>query len=95
MFPKVPATAMLERLGINAVAFAPIQLNLIWRETMVSDVGVDGHLEFVDERNSATGRTVGVQVNVVSPTSIPWMPMVGDFEQTRNTQIIGSTIRYL
>jgi len=36
--------------------------NMIWRETLVADVGIDGHFEFVDAAGFATGQQVGVQV---------------------------------
>jgi hypothetical protein len=35
---------------------------MIWRETLIADVGIDGHFEFVDAAGSATGQQVGVQV---------------------------------
>jgi len=61
-FPKAPRTLSQERLGIAAVAVAAAKMNLIWRETPAADVGVDGHLEFLDGADRATGRLVGVQV---------------------------------
>ncbi len=60
--PKAPPTLAQERLGIAAVALVAAKKNLIWRESPAADVGVDGHLEFVDAANRATGRLVGVQV---------------------------------
>lgn len=37
-------------------------MNLVWRETPSTDVGVDGQIEFVNERGEATGQIVAVQV---------------------------------
>jgi len=61
-FPQAPATLMQERVGVAAVALAAAKMNLIWRETSASDVGVDGHIEFVDADGRATGRLIGVQI---------------------------------
>ena len=60
MFPKAPS--IQERYGINAVAKAAADMGVIWRETLIGDVGIDGHLEFVTADGSVTGRTVAVQV---------------------------------
>jgi Domain of unknown function (DUF4365) len=62
MFPKAPPNLAQERLGITAVALAAARLGLIWRETLSVDVGIDGHLEFVDADGHATGQLVAVQV---------------------------------
>jgi len=51
-----------ERLGVNAVAGAAAKMGIIWRETPMVDVGIDGQLEFVDSADQATGRTVALQV---------------------------------
>jgi hypothetical protein len=51
-----------ERLGIAAVQSYAAQQRHIWRETGTGDVGVDGHLEFVNRDGFATSRIVAVQV---------------------------------
>jgi len=61
-FPKAGANYAQERLGIAAIQTYAAQRRQIWRETGTGDVGVDGHLEFVDQDGFATGRIVAVQV---------------------------------
>lgn len=60
--PKVGATSSRERLGIAAVQTYAARRNQIWREIDVSDVGIDGNLEFVDANGHATGRMVALQI---------------------------------
>jgi hypothetical protein len=60
--PKVKNTHIQERRGIAAVQAYAARQGQIWREIGVSDVGIDGQLEFVDAQGFATGRTVAVQV---------------------------------
>jgi hypothetical protein len=62
IYPKVPAQHFQERAGVNAVAMAAGQMNLIWRETPVGDVGVDGQLEYVTSSGQASGRIAAVQI---------------------------------
>ena len=38
---------------------------LIWRETLAAEVGIDGHLEFVDAEGHATGQLVPAQVKIL------------------------------
>jgi hypothetical protein len=60
--PKAGTTYANERLGVAAVqAYAALQQQ-IWRETGTGDVGIDGHLEFVNADGFATGRLVAAQV---------------------------------
>ena len=61
-FPKAGASYAQERLGIAAIQTYAAQHRQIWRETGTGDVGVDGHLEFVNQEGFATGRLVAVQV---------------------------------
>lgn len=61
-FPKAGVNYAQERLGIAAIQSYAAQRRQIWRETGTGDVGVDGHLEFVDQNGFATGRIVAVQV---------------------------------
>lgn len=60
--PKYKPTSSMERLGVNAVAESIARLGLIWRETPMSDVGVDGQIEYVDKDGYATGRIIAVQI---------------------------------
>jgi hypothetical protein len=60
--PKVPLTQYQERIGINIVAETLARLNLVWRETPSTDVGIDGQIEFVNETGEATGQIIAVQV---------------------------------
>ncbi len=59
--PGVSDKFFTERAGVNAVAAIVNDLRCIWRETPNADVGIDGQIEFVDERG-ATGQLVAVQV---------------------------------
>jgi len=61
-FPEYQTTNATERLGVNAVAEAIARLGLIWRETPMADVGIDGQIEYVDKEGFATGRIVAVQI---------------------------------
>ena len=60
--PQVPAQFFQERAGVNAVAMAAGQMNLVWRETPVGDVGIDGQLEYVTASGQASGRIAAVQI---------------------------------
>lgn len=51
-----------ERKGIAAVQARVAELEQIWRETSTGDFGIDGHIEFIDEKSEPTGLMVGVQV---------------------------------
>jgi hypothetical protein len=60
--PKVPPTQHQERIGINIVAETLARINLVWRETPSTDVGIDGQIEFINDSGEATGQIVAVQV---------------------------------
>lgn len=62
LFPKVDVAFSQERLGINAVAAFAAAANLIWRENNIKDVGIDGHLEYVNASGMATGRVIALQI---------------------------------
>lgn len=75
--PKPGSNYAQERLGIAAVQSYAAQRKQIWRETGTGDVGIDGHLEFVNADGFATGRLVAVQVKsgpsyFASPSSGGW-----------------------
>jgi hypothetical protein len=60
--PQAPANFLEERRGVVAVATFALDVGLIWRETPVADVGIDGQLEYLDANGRATGRLIAVQV---------------------------------
>ena len=51
-----------ERNGILAFSMEVNKLGLIWRETPMVDVGIDGQIELVDDDGNATGRILAVQI---------------------------------
>lgn len=61
-FPSAPAHFQTERAGVIAVATEINRLGLIWRETPLTDVGIDGQIEFVNDAGQATGQLLAVQV---------------------------------
>lgn len=60
--PGVPNTVFTERAGVLHLAMLVNHARCLWRETPMHDVGIDGHIEYVDAKGQATGRTVAVQV---------------------------------
>jgi hypothetical protein len=61
--PRVPETAITERLGVHAVVGVVLAAGCIWRETILQDVGIDGQIEYVAEQSRvATGRIVAAQI---------------------------------
>jgi hypothetical protein len=61
--PKVPETAITERLGVHAVVGVVLAAGCIWRETVLQDVGIDGQIEYVAEQSRvATGRIIAAQI---------------------------------
>ena len=54
-------TAVTERGGVNAVEAACLDLNLIWRDLLQEDVGVDGTIE-IAIGDFPSGKLVGAQV---------------------------------
>jgi hypothetical protein len=70
MFPKAPQTLRHERVGVAALARAAADINVIWRETSTADVGVDGHLEFIDaagQSNGAIARSPSEERPIILP----------------------------
>jgi hypothetical protein len=61
-FPSAPQNFQQERAGILAVAAEINRLGLIWRETPMADVGIDGQIEMVSADGAATGQLLAVQV---------------------------------
>lgn len=60
--PRAPQNLLQERAGILAVATEINRLGLIWRETVMVDVGIDGQIEFVNEAGEALGHLAAAQV---------------------------------
>lgn len=60
--PKATPESFQERAGVLAVAQQINALQLIWRETPNTDVGIDGQIEFVDDEGNCTGHMVAAQV---------------------------------
>jgi hypothetical protein len=60
--PSVQPNYQQERVGISSVALALAKLGLIWRETPMADVGIDGQVEHVSSDGLATGRLLAAQV---------------------------------
>jgi hypothetical protein len=60
--PRAPQNLLQERAGILAVATEVNRLGMIWRETVMVDVGIDGQIEFVNEAGEAGGHLAAVQV---------------------------------
>jgi hypothetical protein len=60
--PQLPANLQQERAGVLAVAAELNRLGLVWRETPMADVGIDGQIEFVDDAGRLTGRLVAAQI---------------------------------
>lgn len=62
MSPRLPANLQQERAGVLAVATELNRLGLVWRETPMADVGIDGQIEFTDDEGRLTGRLVAAQI---------------------------------
>lgn len=60
--PSVTDSDFTERDGVNAVAVAVNRARMIWRETVLRDVGIDGQIEHVNAFGQATGSMVFVQI---------------------------------
>jgi hypothetical protein len=60
--PKYTPRDRQERIGVNKVALMISELGYIFRETASSDVGIDGSIEYVNDKEEATGKIIAVQV---------------------------------
>lgn len=60
--PSAPQNFQQERAGILAVAAEINRRGLIWRETPMADVGIDGQIEMVTADGAASGHLVAAQV---------------------------------
>jgi hypothetical protein len=61
-YPQVQPKDRQERLGIQAVGMLITQMDCVWRETSNTDVGIDGHIELVEQPGHTRGRLVAAQV---------------------------------
>jgi hypothetical protein len=59
--PQVPSTFNTERAGVLSVALELNRLGIIWRETPMADIGIDGQIEFVATDGAAVGQLMAVQ----------------------------------
>ncbi|MBB4634173.1 DUF4365 domain-containing protein [Longimicrobium terrae] len=59
---RLPGNLLAERAGVLAVAAELNRLGVIWRETPMADVGIDGQIEFVDDAGQTIGRLAGAQI---------------------------------
>lgn len=78
----VDANTFTEREGVIHVALQVNRARCIWRETVSIDVGIDGQIEYVNDKGQATGLMVFVQVKSgasyfkgASATSVPFYPL--------------------
>ncbi len=60
--PVVLPNYFQERAGVIQVAAKLNQLGLIFRETPNADVGIDGQIEYVNEKGEASGKLLAVQI---------------------------------
>jgi hypothetical protein len=60
--PRAPHNLLQEHAGILAVATEVNRMGLIWRETVMVDIGIDGQIEFVNEAGEAVGHLAAAQV---------------------------------
>jgi hypothetical protein len=79
--PEVSDTTFTEREGVIYVSREVNRAKCVWRETPIIDVGIDGQIEYVNDRGQATGRMVFVQVKSgpsyfksAAPDSVPYSP---------------------
>jgi hypothetical protein len=62
MLPKVSSNYFQERQGVLKVAELLNAAGLVFRETPNADVGIDGHVELVNDDGQATGANIAVQI---------------------------------
>ncbi len=60
--PQYTAENQKEQIGIYKIALILAELNLIFRLTPNSDVGIDGQIEYVNNAGEATGKIIAVQI---------------------------------
>lgn len=60
--PQYTSNNFQERIGVYKVGLKITELGLIFRETLNSDVGIDGQIEYVNSRGEATGKIIAVQI---------------------------------
>jgi hypothetical protein len=60
--PKAVMDSVQKRRGISAIQGYAAATRQIWRETRAANIGIDGHIEFVNPEGIATGDAIAVQV---------------------------------
>jgi hypothetical protein len=60
--PKFTPKDQQERVGVGKVSTKLAELGLIFKETLNTDVGIDGQIEYVNNIGEATGKIVAVQI---------------------------------
>ncbi|MCY2981162.1 MAG: DUF4365 domain-containing protein [Planctomycetota bacterium] len=62
ILPKILPNYFQERQGVLRVSRILNDAGLVFRETSNADIGIDGHVEFVNSEGKATGAIVAVQI---------------------------------
>ena len=62
ILPKILPNYFQERQGVLRVSRILNDAGLVFRETPNADIGIDGHVEFVNSEGKATGAIVAVQI---------------------------------
>ncbi|WP_333889179.1 DUF4365 domain-containing protein [Sphingobacterium siyangense] len=60
--PKVSDNYYKEREGVLKVALELNSIGCIFRETPNGDIGIDGQIEYINDRGEATGKIVAAQI---------------------------------
>jgi hypothetical protein len=60
--PVAPDSSIIGRVGVFYTGYICALAGLLFREVTISDVGVDGQIELVDDEKRATGMLAGVQI---------------------------------
>jgi hypothetical protein len=60
--PEYTDAQLQERDGVYVFASAVTKRHILWRETSNSDVGIDGQIEYRNERGQVTGNLAAVQI---------------------------------
>lgn len=60
--PKSPPSTEIERLGVNAVEKAILELHWLFREQTIADYGIDAHAEVVEPGGKVTGKLLAIQI---------------------------------
>jgi hypothetical protein len=79
--PKLQKTDFVERDGIKHVSATVNQARCVWREVVHRDIGIDGHIEYLNPEGYAPGRLIAAQVksgqsrfSKATNTHVPFYP---------------------